>query len=93
MPVGAEVYNRVQTSGFGKSHLQPIWSLWNTLLLVGHVFTTVLVDVEMQRIASPWCVEMVEVDGYGYVFEEIVLESDDWKWVMVTLERHQRLFW
>ena len=48
------------------------------LLLVGHVFTTVLVDRgdATHRITLVRG-EMVEVDGYGYVFEEIVLESDD----------------
>ena len=81
VPVGAEVYNRVQTSGFGKiapaAHLVHFGIL---LLLVGHVFTTVLVDRgdATHRITLVRG-EMVEVDGYGYVFEEIVLESDDWK--------------
>ena len=48
------------------------------LLLVGHVFTTVLVDRgdATHRITLVRG-EMVEVDGYGYVFEEIVLQSDD----------------
>ena len=79
VPVGAEVYNRVQTSGFGKiapaAHLVHFGIL---LLLVGHVFTTVLVDRgdATHRITLVRG-EMVEVDGYGYVFEEIVLESDD----------------
>ena len=79
VPVGAEVYTRVQTSGFGKiapaAHLVHFGIL---LLLVGHVFTTVLVDRgdATHRITLVRG-EMVEVDGYGYVFEEIVLESDD----------------
>jgi len=79
VPVGAEVYNRVQTSGFGKiapaAHLVHFGIL---LLLVGHVFTTVLVDRgdATHRITLVRG-EMVEVDGYGYIFEEIVLESDD----------------
>ena len=79
VPVGAEVYTRVESSGFGKiapaAHLVHFGLL---LLLVGHVFTTVLVDRgdATHRITLVRG-EMVEVDGYGYVFEEIVLESDD----------------
>ena len=78
VPVGAEVYNRVQTSGFGKiapaAHLVHFGIL---LLLVGHVFTTVLVDRgDATHRITLIRGEMVEVDGYGYVFEEIVLESD-----------------
>ena len=79
VPMGAEVYNRVSTSGFSKiapaAHLVHFGLL---LLLVGHVFTTVLVDRgdATHRITLVRG-EMVEVDDYGYVFEEIVLESDD----------------
>ena len=79
VPVGAEVYTRVQTSGFGKialaAHLVHFGLL---LLLVGHVFTTVLVDRgDATHRITLIRGEMVEVDGYGYVFEDIVLESDD----------------
>ena len=79
VPVGAEVYTRVQTSGFGKiapaAHLVHFGLL---LLLVGHVFTTVLVDRgDATHRVTLIRGEMVEVDGYGYVFEDIVLESDD----------------
>ena len=79
VPVGAEVFKRVQSSGFGKiapaAHLVHFGLL---LLLVGHVFTTVLVDRgdATHRITLVRG-EMVEVDGYGYVFEDIVLENDN----------------
>ncbi len=79
VPMGAEVYNRVSTSGFSKiapaAHLVHFGIL---LLLVGHVFTTVLVDRgdATHRITLVRG-EMVEVDGYGYVFDDIVLESND----------------
>lgn len=79
VPVGAEVFERVQSSGFGKiapaAHLVHFGLL---LLLVGHVFTTVLVDRgdATHRITLVRG-EMVEVDGYGYVFEDIVLENDN----------------
>ena len=79
VPVGAEVYKRVQTSGFAKiapaAHLVHFGLL---LLLIGHVFTTVLVDRgdATHRITLVRG-EMVEVDGYGYVFEDIVLENED----------------
>ncbi|CAI8390165.1 MAG: Cytochrome c-type biogenesis protein CcmF [Euryarchaeota archaeon UBA443] len=78
VPVGSEVFNRVKSSGFSKiapaAHLVHFGLL---LLLVGHVFTTVLVDRgdATHRITLVRG-EMVEVDGYGYVFEDIVLESD-----------------
>ena len=79
VPVGAEVFERVQSSGFGKiapaAHLVHFGLL---LLLVGHVFPTVLVDRgdATHRITLVRG-EMVEVDGYGYVFEDIVLENDN----------------
>ena len=78
VPVGAEVFTRVQSSGFGKiapaAHLVHFGLL---LLLVGHVFTTVLVDRgdATHRITLTRG-EIVEVDGYGYEFEEIVLEDE-----------------
>tara|TARA_B100002052_G_scaffold76921_2_gene69908 strand:- start:2063 stop:3736 length:1674 start_codon:yes stop_codon:yes gene_type:complete len=78
VPMGAEVYNRVSTSGFSKiapaAHLVHFGLL---LLLVGHVFTTVLVDRgdATHRITLVRG-EMVEVDGYGYVFDDIVLENE-----------------
>ena len=79
VPVGAEVFNRVQSSGFGKiapaAHLVHFGLL---LLLIGHVFTTVLVDRgDASHRITLVRGEMVEVDGYGYVFEEIVLENED----------------
>ena len=79
VPVGAEVFNRVQSSGFGKiapaTHLVHFGLL---LLLIGHVFTTVLVDRgDASHRITLVRGEMVEVDGYGYVFEEIVLENED----------------
>ena len=79
IPVGAEIVGRVRSSGFSKvapaAHLVHFGLL---LLLVGHVFTTVLVDRgdATHRITLVRD-EMVEVDGYGYVFEDIVLESED----------------
>ncbi len=79
VPMGAEVYNRVSTSGFSKiapaAHLVHFGIL---LLLVGHVFTTVLVDRgdATHRITLVRG-EMVEVDGYGYVFDDIVLENEN----------------
>ena len=78
VPMGAEVYNSVSTSGFSKiapaAHLVHFGLL---LLLVGHVFTTVLVDRgdATHRITLVRG-EMVEVDGYGYVFDDIVLENE-----------------
>ena len=78
VPMGAEVYNRVSTSGFSKiapaAHLVHFGLL---LLLVGHVFTTVLVDRgdATHRITLVRG-ETVEVDGYGYVFDDIVLENE-----------------
>ncbi|MBM54166.1 MAG: hypothetical protein CMB36_03955 [Euryarchaeota archaeon] len=79
VPVGAEVFNRVQSSGFGKiapaAHLVHFGLL---LLLIGHVFTTVLVDRgDASHRITLVRGEMVEVDGYGYVFEEIVLENEE----------------
>jgi len=79
VPVGAEVFNRVQSSGFGKiapaAHLVHFGLL---LLLIGHVFTTVLVDRgDASHRITLVRGEMVEVDGYGYVFEEIILENED----------------
>ena len=79
VPMGAEVYNRVSTSGFSKiapaAHLVHFGLL---LLLVGHVFTTVLVDRgdATHRITLVRG-ETVEVDGYGYVFDDIVLENEN----------------
>ena len=79
VPMGAEVYNRVNASGFSKiapaAHLVHFGLL---LLLVGHVFTTVLVDRgdATHRITLVRG-EMVEVDGYGYVFDDIVLENEN----------------
>ena len=79
VPMGAEVYNRVNASGFSKiapaAHLVHFGLL---LLLVGHVFTTVLVDRRdsTHRITLVRG-EMVEVDGYGYVFDDIVLEYEN----------------
>ncbi len=79
VPMGAEVYNRVSTSGFSKiapaAHLVHFGLL---LLLVGHVFTTVLVDRgdATHRITLVRG-ETVEVDGYGYVFDDIVLEDEN----------------
>ena len=79
VPMGAEVYKRVSTSGFSKiapaAHLVHFGLL---LLLVGHVFTTVLVDRgdATHRITLVRG-EMVEVDGYGYVFDDIVLENEN----------------
>jgi hypothetical protein len=78
VPVGAEVFNRVQSSGFGKiapaAHLVHFGLL---LLLIGHVFTTVLVDRgDASHRITLVRGEMVEVDGYGYVFEEIVLDNE-----------------
>ena len=79
VPMGAEVYNRVNASGFSKiapaAHLVHFGLL---LLLVGHVFTTVLVDRgdATHRITLVRG-EMIEVDGYGYVFDDIVLENEN----------------
>ena len=72
-------YTIVNASGFSKiapaAHLVHFGLL---LLLVGHVFTTVLVDRgdATHRITLVRG-EMVEVDGYGYVFEDIVLENEN----------------
>ena len=59
-----------------------------SLTLIGHVFTTVLVDRgdATHRITLVRG-EMVEVDGYGYVFEDIVLENEALRLVMDMLER------
>ncbi len=79
VPVGAELFTRVQNHGFKKiapaAHLVHFGLL---VLLVGHVFTTVLVDRgDATHRVTLVRGETVDIDGYGYRFEEIVLESDD----------------
>ena len=77
--MGAEVVRRVQTSGVKKiapaAHLVHFGLL---LLLIGHVFTTVLVDRgDASHRITLVRGEFIEVGDYEYMFEHIVLEDED----------------
>ena len=78
VPMGAEVVRRVRTSGVNKiapaAHLVHFGLL---LLLIGHVFTTVLVDRgDASHRITLVRGEFIEVGDYEYMFEHIVLEDD-----------------